>query len=401
MSNAIGFSCRRTRRLILSAFLWPAVALACGACAARKAGDGTGGAEAQPAAVETLGQEEAYEGYGTNKGGEGGKEIVVTDFAQLAKAAGQSNVYIKVRGELVSSAKGMRSRGSNITIDGGGEATIWGTPGQHYQRMLEFYGQNIVIKNIRARNAGDNFSFKHPANKIVLSHVTTSGSSDDGMSISYGTRNVTVQYCAFFGCTRSCFIKYKNPANISFHHNFIRCQWIRGPLVSGAKNVDVRNIVNEDWWNWGTRFEAGSTGNVINCTYVLTGITPAKPDTTVYTSKSPGKHCFRGNVARGKAQQPAEVGEELPAPKVTTHSAAEAERIVRARAGCLPRDRIDLAYINAKKWKIGGKYAGGFIIEPGPGAKKEEPAPSAAPPAPSAAPPAAPPVPSAPPAVRR
>lgn len=64
------------------------------------------------------------------------------------------------------------------------------------ERMLELVGKNIVIKDIHLRNSGDNLSFKGPAENVLVSRVTTSGSMDDGMSFAYGTKNVTVPYLA-------------------------------------------------------------------------------------------------------------------------------------------------------------------------------------------------------------
>jgi len=342
--------------------------LSTGALSAQAAGSKKKKRRPKPKPADTGGEtsgrsggNEPYEGYGVNRGGRGGRTISVSSGSQLVSALKQSNCVINVRGDIRMSGD-VRSKASNITLDGGGRATIWGRPGSHSARMLEFYGSNLIIQNIRIRNSGDNLGFKAPANKIMIHHVTTSGADDDGMSIAYGTKNVTIQYSAFFGCTRSCFIKYKNPANVSFHHNFIRCQWIRGPLISGATNIDVRNIVNEDWTMWGTRFEAGSTGNGINNTFVLTGATGGKPHGALYTAGA-GKHCFRGNVGKGRSQTPKNEGSEIPCARVTTHSAAESERIVRARAGCMPRDSIDRAYIAAKKWRVGKSTP--FIIKAG------------------------------------
>jgi len=53
----------------------------------------------------------------------------------------------------------------------------------------------------------------------------------------------------------------------------------------------------------------------------------------------------------------------LPAPPVTTHSAAEMTDRVHARAGCLPRDAVDQAYIATQNgWDV-SKFSP-FRIEP-------------------------------------
>src|SRR4051812_16935914 len=60
---------------------------------------------------------EPAEGFGVNKGGLGGEEVVVTTFAELAQAINRDNVYIKVKGDLVATGITL-GKGSNITIDG-------------------------------------------------------------------------------------------------------------------------------------------------------------------------------------------------------------------------------------------------------------------------------------------
>jgi pectate lyase len=310
---------------------------------------------------------EPAEGFGVNRGGEGGERIVVTTFAQLAAAINRDHVYIRVEGDLVADGTHI-GKGSNLTIDGGGTATLWGNRHES-ERMLELIGKNIVIKDIHLRNSGDNLSFKAPAENVLVSHVTTSGSMDDGMSIAYGTKNVTVQYCAFFGNTRSCFIKYKDPQNISLHHNWFKAQYMRGPLVSGAHNVDIRNQLGEDWWTWGgPRFEFGSTGNCVNSVFVLTGATPGKKDAASYTYGKGGPAYLHGNLFRGCSGRPGNSETEIPCAKVTTQSPEDAEQTVRARAGCLPRDAVDLAYIAMTKWGPMGERKP-VVIKQGPDRK--------------------------------
>ena len=54
----------------------------------------------------------------------------------------------------------------------------------------------------------------------------------------------------------------------------------------------------------------------------------------------------------GKAAAP------IPAPPVTTLPVGEMEGVVRARAGCLPRDGIDAKYVATKTgWKVGAETA--------------------------------------------
>ncbi len=327
-----------------------------------------GAAPAQKAAQtpDPITGAELAEGFGVNKGGLGGEEVVVTTFDELAKAIKRSNVYIKVKGDLIATGKATIGSGSNLTIDGGGAATLWGNRNPA-QRMLELTGKNVVIKDIRLRNSGDNLSFKAPAEYVLVSHVTTSGAMDDGMSISYGTKNVTVQYCFFVGNTRSCFIKYEGAGNISMHHNWFKAQYMRGPLVSSAQFVDIRNQIGEDWATWGgPRFERGATGNCINSVFVMTGAAPGKKDASDYTYQDGGPAYFHGSIYRGCSGRPGNSETEIPCAPVTTHTAEEAEKIVRVGAGCLPRDAIDKAYAEGTKWPRMGERRP-WLINVGPG----------------------------------
>ncbi|MHC4507677.1 MAG: twin-arginine translocation signal domain-containing protein [Planctomycetota bacterium] len=327
-----------------------------------------GAAAAQKAAQtpDPITGAELAEGFGVNKGGLGGEEIIVTTFDELAKAIKRSNVYIKVKGDLIATGKATIGSGSNLTIDGGGAATLWGNRNPS-QRMLELTGKNVVIKDIRLRNSGDNLSFKAPAEYVLVSHVTTSGAMDDGMSISYGTKNVTVQYCFFVGNTRSCFIKYGDVGNISMHHNWFKAQYMRGPLVSSAQFVDIRNQIGEDWATWGgPRFERGATGNCVNSVFVMTGAAPGKRDAADYTYQDGGPAYFHGSIYRGCSGRPGNSETEIPCAPVTTDTAEEAEKIVRAGAGCLPRDAIDKAYAEGTKWPRMGERRP-WLINVGPG----------------------------------
>ncbi len=318
-----------------------------------------------PEPVTAAGESEPYEGFGVNSGGEGKPVVQVNSASALASALEKGNAVIQVRGDIQAPSGGIRAKGSNYTLDGGGAATIWGSSSQG-QRMIELYGSNLIIRNLRLRNAGDNLGFKAPSTKVVISHVTTSGSVDDGMSVAYGAKDYTIQYCAFFGCTRSLFIKYDNPSNISLHHSIFRCQQMRGPKICGASTVDVRNIIQEDYSTsgWGSRFESGATGNCINSLFVLTGATKGRPDAALYTM-SAGKVCYKGNVGRGGCKPEVHEGPEIPCAKVTTHSVEEAEKIVREKAGCLPRDEIDKAYLSAKSWTVSETRP--YVVKQGPG----------------------------------
>jgi hypothetical protein len=194
----------------------------------------------------------------------------------------------------------------------------------------------------------------------VFSHLSSTGAGDDGISIGYGAHDVTVMYCFLAGNTRSIFLKYDETTRVSIHHNWIMKQWIRGPLVSQSVLADLRNNVIEDWAMWGTRFEASSSGNAVNNTFVLGAYARSiggKGDSALRVQTS-GQVFTSGNSFEGLAEASDDGNTSTPvdvAP-VTTHGTKEAAEIVHSRAGCMPRDAVDQAYIDRTDgWHI-GKY---------------------------------------------
>jgi hypothetical protein len=126
-------------------------------------------------------------------------------------------------------------------------------------------------------------------------------------------------------------------------------QWCRGPLVSEGL-VDVRNVIVEDWTMWGTRFEGGSEGNVVNSIFGLSdgGKRAGGKPTSALSFKTDGPMYTSGNVFEGWAQHGSEGNQAtpVPVPAVTTHSIGEMRDRVHSRAGTLPRDGVDQLYVD-------------------------------------------------------
>src|SRR6185503_7548773 len=233
--------------------------------------------------------------------------------------------------------------------------------------MVDVRGHDVIVRNIRLRSAGDNLRAQGTgAYNILFSHVSSTGAGDDGISIGYGAHDVTVQYCFLAGNTRSIFLKYGTTTRLSVHHTWIMKQWIRGPLVSTGVMLDMRNVIVEDWAGWGTRFEAESSGNVINSLFTLSSHARSVGGSpTALNLTTSGPVFTAGNVFLDGAKIGMEGHETAPldAPPVTTHSVAEMTDRVHARAGCLPRDAVDQAYIATKVgWDV-SKFSP-FRIEP-------------------------------------
>jgi hypothetical protein len=245
--------------------------------------------------------------------------------------------------------------GNFITIEGNG-VTLDGSAIGVAQAMVDIRGQDVIVRNMRLRNAGDNLRAQETgAYNIVFSHISSTGSADDGISIGYGAHDVTAQYCLLAGNTRSIFIKYGGTTNVTLHHDWIMKQWIRGPIIYAAF-ADVRNIIVEDWTLWGSRFEsAGAGGNAVSSLWRLSAFAQSlggKPDSSLYAymgAKAADVY-VDDNGYEGKAVESSSLSghatQPFPAPTVTTQSRAQMEGIVTSKAGCLPRDAIDQAYID-------------------------------------------------------
>jgi pectate lyase len=306
------------------------------------------------------------QGFGASTpGGAGGRTIRITEATDRAvrdafeeAQAGDVIVVFEVDAPIEIASPLPQLIGAFVTIDGNC-ATLVGTGLGATQAMVDVRGHDVIVRNLRLRDAGDNLRAQGPgAYNIVFDHISSTGATDDGLSIGYGAHDVTVQYSFLSGNTRSIFIKYDGATNVSIHHTWITKQWIRGPLVNGAM-VDLRNLIVEDWTEWGTRFEEGATGNAVNSLWVLSEHARSvggKVAATLYGyNPAPGPVWVEGNAYRDQAQEAwsGTAAEPLPAPEVTTHSVVEMEPIVRAQAGCLPRDSVDQAYIDLRDgWDI-------------------------------------------------
>jgi len=314
------------------------------------------------------GYTDGLEGFGaTTRGGAGGREIRITEATDRAvrtafSEASKGNAIVKfdVAGPIEILEPLPRLEGAYVTIEGNGAALI-GTRIGRTAAMIDVRGHDVIVRDLRLRSGGDNIRAQGDgAYNVVFSHLSSTGAGDDGISIGYGAKDVTVQYCFLAGNTRSIFLKYGSTTRVSLHHNWIMKQWIRGPLVSQSVLADVRNNVVEDWSMWGMRFESESSGNAINNVFVLSDYARSiggKPGSALRLQQS-GPVFTSGNVYLGGAQDTDQgrASGPLDVAPVTTHPAHEAAEVVRARAGCMPRDAVDQAYIDRTDgWHV-GKY---------------------------------------------
>jgi len=309
---------------------------------------------------------EPLEGFGAQTtGGNGGRVITIAEptedavRAAFTDAATAGNVVIRfaVTKPIAITKKLPILNKPNLTIEGGG-ATLDGTAMKEGSAIVDIRTNDVIVRDLRLRNGDDNLRVDGPeAYRVVITHVSSTGSHDDGISIGYGAHDVTVQYSLVAGSTRSIYCKYAGTNNISLHHNWLQKGAIRSPIISGEIVADIRNVIVEDWGEWGSRFEDGATGNVVASLFALSPYAKSvggKPHAALRL-KGAGPVYVAGNVVRGVVDPliAGTAAAPIAAPPVTTLSVGEMEKVVRARAGCLPRDAVDSAYVKATSgWKV-------------------------------------------------
>jgi hypothetical protein len=312
--------------------------------------------------------QEPLEGFGAaTKGGAGGSVIVVDEPTTervrraFAEAASRGNVVIRfeVDEPIVLTRVLPRLTAPGVTIEGRG-ATLDGSRLALDAALVDIRTHDVIVRDLRLRNGYDNLRVQGPeAFNVAIAHVSSTGARDDGISIGYGAHDVTVQYAFLAGNTRAIFCKYEGTANISLHHTWMQKSWARSPLVSGTGIADVRNVIVEDWSMWGARFEDGASGNVVASLFTLSPYAVSlggKRDSALRLVRA-GPVFVAGNAFAGEAVPgPAAAGEAaepLPAPPVRTLPVDEMAPWVRARAGALPRDAVDEAYIRMREgWRV-------------------------------------------------
>jgi hypothetical protein len=321
-------------------------------------------APAAPTRVPTGPAAERAEGFGSGtRGGAGGRVIVVRDpseeslgraFAD-ANRTGHATIELAVSTPIAITRPLPRLTAPGLTIEGRG-ATLDGAGLASEVALVDIRTHDVIVRDLRLRNGYDNLRIQGPdAADVLVTHVSSTGANDDGISIAYGARDVTVQWSFLAGNTRSIFCK--DATRVSIHHTWVQKGWIRSPLLSGGVLADLRNVIVEDWGEWGSRFEDRSSGNVVDSLFVLSPYARSvggKADSALRAVGAGPVHTA-GNVFRGAAAPAfATAGAALPAAPVHTDEVATMEPQVRARAGCVPRDRLDGAYIGlADGWRVG------------------------------------------------
>ncbi len=316
----------------------------------------------------------ASDGYGQKATG-GTREVSVATMEALRGAAKQDGVRIVMKaGEY--DASGLQITGKNLTLDGNG-ATFWGGGGNRNAPLMLATGTNMILRNFRVRNGGDNLGFGSaatkgsPGNNVLVDHVSSTASGDDGISPAYNAHDITIRWSLIAGCTRSVFISYGG-TRVTLHHNIITRQWIRGPTASGdGCEIDVRNNYIWGWAEWGSRVHTGGKGNFVGNVWKLDPWAGGKPHgaLTLCTDGTTN----RGNLFEGcKAQGNFSEQDAVKAPPIRGEGPASALRPLlldeKTGAGCMPRDKIDQEYLTIQQCAPKGDPVVGLLV---PSAKRQ------------------------------
>jgi hypothetical protein len=331
-------------------------------------------------------QSKSLQGFGTiTTGGEGKLVVHVTNLdsagpGSLKAAMGSDRIIVFDVAGTINKFEWDSSNEfavSNLTIDGSSAPAPGITLDNGNQaNCLSFQTgcHDIIVKNIRVRNAGNDCINVVNGYNMIFDHISVSGGSDGNFDITAGAHDITVQY-SIIGSGKpnwsgAMLIAYDGTRNISIHHNLFNSRGSAGvgernPLIHCRDNifipdmmVDFRcNIV----WNWGendgtgygygSALDYGGTANFINNFYQTDGIMSDNPIEFDHDSTN-SRGYLSGNICGNAGINPNSRSNHAlwPVPswaEVTTESTCAAASIVLSRAGCQPLDATDKSFISS------------------------------------------------------
>lgn len=239
---------------------------------------------------------------------------------------------------------------------------------------------NIIVKNIRVRNAGNDCINVVGGYDIVFDHVSVSGGRDGNLDISQGAYNVTVQWSIIgnggSGSWSGCMlIAYTPTKDISVHHNFFSSVTNQGGTSVGERIPFVHqnntspsstnlmcHFVNNLVWRWGRQNGTGAgfasgvdyDGSLMceNNYYYSNASTTAAISIDPDPFAGSGGQCYAAGNFSGNAYDPNGGGVSnhaawtIPSSaQITMQPACEAATLVIANAGCQPLDATDQGFI--------------------------------------------------------
>jgi pectate lyase len=310
---------------------------------------GVGGwARAAPGALEGFGGAVAGRGAGAVR-------VEVTSredrgpgtLREALNGPGPRRVVFAVGGTITLTRRLELRNGTGVVIDGATAPAPGVTLAGEGLAILD--SKDVVVRDLRVRRARIDGIAVTGSRAVVIDHCSISDAGDENVSVTEGSRDVTVSW-SIIGDTRRdpaahakgmlvAHFKRGPVTNVTIHHNLFAGESQRSPQVSTPGLFDIRNNVVRDWLAYGIRVRNGAWGNIVNNVFQ----SPHNAAHAVVVRPDAGSVWLDGNV--GPAGVDVDGLRTAPAAftvaPVETQPAEVAAARVLAEAGARPRDTID------------------------------------------------------------
>jgi pectate lyase len=236
-------------------------------------------------------------------GGAGGPTVTATTGAQLQTYVGQAGpLVIMVQGTITLSGmitviadKSIIGVGSTAHITGGGLQTGSTTRP----------GNNVIIRNIKFSNAGDDsISVTNNAHHVWIDHNEFLPAFDGSVDIKHQSTNVTVSWNKFSGTDKTMLLGHSDSATedvgylkVSYHHNWFEGAIQRLPRVRFGEPVHVYNNYYRNIGLYGVA-STMNAGVVVEGNYFENVAFPCY-SVSGYADSDPGRLVQRNNIFNG------------------------------------------------------------------------------------------------------
>jgi pectate lyase len=252
-----------------------------------------------------------------------------------------------VVGGTITLTRRLEVQGIGIVIDGATAPAPGITLAGEGLAILD--SMNVVVRDLRVRRARTDGIAVTGSTAVVIDHCSISDAGDENVSVTEGSRDVTVSW-SIIGDTRRdpaahakgmlvANFKRGPVTNVTIHHNLFVGESQRNPQVSTAGLFDMRNNVVRDWFAYGVRVRNGAWGNIVNNTFT----SPHNAAHAVVVRPDAGRVWIDGNAGPPGVDVDGlrTASEPFPVAPVETQPAEIAAIRVRAEAGARPRDATD------------------------------------------------------------
>jgi pectate lyase len=264
---------------------------------------------------------------------------------------GPRRVVFAVGGTITLARRLELRNGAGVVIDGATAPAPGITLAGEGLAILD--SRDIVVRDLRVRRARIDGIAVTGSRTVVIDHCSITDAGDENVSVTEGSRDVTVSW-SIIGDTRRdpgahakgmlvAHFKRGPVTHVTIHHNLFAGESQRSPQISTPGLFDIRNNVVRDWFAYGIRVRNGAWGNVVNNVFQ----SPHNPAQAVVVRPDAGRVWLDGNV--GPAGVDVDELRTAPAPftvaPVETEPAELAAARVFAEAGARPRDAVDASLV--------------------------------------------------------